>query len=168
MNIPITNPSRELEKIRDFKTRINREISQGIYIGGNNVNKFENNLRKFLNCKYVVTLNSGTDALYLSLVAMKLKKNDEVLLPSFTFFATVECVLNVSPTHKNRISLDIKIRQKVNGRKIIRLILKPTENSRLLKCFPFSTRSELAVGKRTEYPSPLRDFIVEGIFDATS
>ncbi len=95
MNIPITNPSRELEKIRDFKTRINREISQGIYIGGNNVNKFENNLRKFLNCKYVVTLNSGTDALYLSLVAMKLKKNDEVLLPSFTFFATVECVLNV-------------------------------------------------------------------------
>ena len=48
--------------------------------------------------KYIATVNSGTDALYLSLLALGIGKNDEILVPSFTFFATVESILNVGAT----------------------------------------------------------------------
>ena len=48
--------------------------------------------------KYVSSVNSGTDALYLSLKALGLGKNDEVIIPSFTYVATLEAVLRVGST----------------------------------------------------------------------
>tara|TARA_B100001057_G_C22849391_1_gene950325 strand:+ start:472 stop:1575 length:1104 start_codon:yes stop_codon:yes gene_type:complete len=98
MNIPITNPSRELKEIKNFDKSFINELKKGIYVGGNNVEILENSLKTFLESKYITTVNSGTDALYLSLLAMGIGKNDEVLVPSFTFFATVESILNVGAT----------------------------------------------------------------------
>ena len=95
MKVPINLPSRELQYIKNIDKKINKELKKGIYIGGNNVKIFEENIKKFLNTKYVVTLNSGTDALSLSLLALGIKKGDEVLVPSFTFFASVECIYHV-------------------------------------------------------------------------
>ncbi len=95
MKIPLANPARELSKIKNFNINFEKQLKQGIYVGGSNVIDFENRLKELLKAKYVVSVNSGTDALYLSLKALGLKKNDEVLLPSFTFFATAECILNI-------------------------------------------------------------------------
>ena len=52
-------------------------------------------MASLFNVKYATTLNSGTDALLLGLIALNIKKGDEVLLPSFTYFATVETVLQL-------------------------------------------------------------------------
>ena len=52
-------------------------------------------MKKFLGTKYVVTLNSGTDALLMSLIALGIQRGDEILVPSFTFFASVECILHL-------------------------------------------------------------------------
>ncbi len=95
MKVPITLPSRELQYIKNINKKINQELKKGIYIGGDNVKIFEENIKNFLNTKYVVTLNSGTDALSLSLLALGIKEGDEVLVPSFTFFASVECIYHV-------------------------------------------------------------------------
>ncbi len=98
MNIPITNPSRELKEIKNFDKSFINEMKKGVYVGGNNVEILEKSLKTFLESKYITTVNSGTDALYLSLLALGIGNNDEVLVPSFTFFATVESILNVGAT----------------------------------------------------------------------
>jgi dTDP-4-amino-4,6-dideoxygalactose transaminase len=95
MKIPLANPSRELEYIKNFDSKIIKKINSGIYVGGNDVLEFENSLAKFLNKKYCITLNSGTDALLFSLIAAGVKKDDKVIVPSFTFFATAEVVMHL-------------------------------------------------------------------------
>lgn len=95
INIPLANPSRELDHISNFKDKFDQQIRGGVYVGGENVNNFESNFKGFIGSKYCVSLNSGTDALILSLIALGIKKGDRVLVPSFTFFSTVECVLHL-------------------------------------------------------------------------
>jgi len=97
-SIPISNPSRELEYINKYFTRLNREVKSGNYIGGSNVQNFEKRLCSFLGMKYAVSLNSGTDALACSLYSLKIGPGDEVILPSFTYFATAEVVINAGAT----------------------------------------------------------------------
>jgi dTDP-4-amino-4,6-dideoxygalactose transaminase len=61
--------------------------------GGKRVQDFESSLREFLNVKHVVSVNSGTAALHAALLALNIKTDDEVLLPSFTFVATANAVV---------------------------------------------------------------------------
>ena len=95
MKIPIAKPNNELSDIKNFESRFINEVNKGIYIGGENVASYENDLKKFLNVKYVASLNSGTDALVLSLFSMGIRPGDEIILPSFTYFATAEAVMHV-------------------------------------------------------------------------
>jgi len=57
------------------------------------VKKFEENLAKFIGTKYAVGLNSGTDALFLSLKLAGIKAGDEVITVGHTFHATVEAIV---------------------------------------------------------------------------
>src|SRR5919198_5196840 len=63
--------------------------------GGKRVRDFEYELRNFLKVKHVIAVNSGTAALYAALLAADIKKDDEVLLPSFTFVATANSIVAV-------------------------------------------------------------------------
>lgn len=94
LTIPISDPIRELHKIRKFKTLYFEEFMKGRFVGGNNVELLQKKLSEKLGCKYVVTTNSGTDALILSINQLNLSEGDEVLVPSFTFFATIEAILH--------------------------------------------------------------------------
>jgi dTDP-4-amino-4,6-dideoxygalactose transaminase len=79
---------------------IKKEIDQAVknvldncnFILGPEVEKLENNVAKYCGVKHGIALNSGTDALLLSLRAMGIKSGDEVIVPSFTFIATAEVV----------------------------------------------------------------------------
>jgi len=93
MNIPIFKPQNELNQINDLHIKIQKLLEGGVFIGGSYVETLEENLKKFLGMKYISTLNSGSDALYFSLKALNLKKNDEVIIPSFTYYATLSSVL---------------------------------------------------------------------------
>lgn len=59
------------------------------------VDKFEENLRKFTKAKYAVTCNSGTDALKLSYKALGLKPGDEVITVSHVFIAPIEEIVQL-------------------------------------------------------------------------
>lgn len=98
MYIPIAKPENDYLAIPNLEKNFIKEFKSGSYIGGENVKKLELNLSKFLEVKYISSVNSGTDALYLSLKALGLGKNDEIIIPSFTYVATLEAVLRVGST----------------------------------------------------------------------
>lgn len=68
-------------------------LRSGCYIQGPAVSRFEGALALRLGARQVVGLNSGTDALVLALRLLDLDPGDEVVLPSYTFFACFEAVV---------------------------------------------------------------------------
>ena len=76
---------------------IKRKMSWAI---GPQIEQFEILLAKYLNRKFCVVFNSGTSALHASLLSLGIKSNDEVIVPSFTFIATVNSVLMVNAKPK--------------------------------------------------------------------
>jgi dTDP-4-amino-4,6-dideoxygalactose transaminase len=67
-------------------------FEKGNFILGQEEKDFESAFAKYCNVQYAIGVNSGTDALYLALAALDVKKGDEVILPSFTFIATALCI----------------------------------------------------------------------------
>jgi dTDP-4-amino-4,6-dideoxygalactose transaminase len=63
------------------------------FILGDKVKLFEKNFAKFSKKKYAIGVSSGTDALFLALKTLSLKKNDEVIVPAHTFIATALSVV---------------------------------------------------------------------------
>ena len=92
--IPINRPwidNEEKEEI--IKVIDENALTSAARDGGKRVQEFESSLRTFLNVKHVVAVNSGTAALHAALLALDIKSDDEVLLPSFTFVATANAVV---------------------------------------------------------------------------
>ncbi len=94
--IPVAKPERELSKIPHLNENFKKELLSGRYVGGRNVDVLEDSISDLLKIKYCSTMNSGTDALILSLIALGISSGDEVIVPSFTYFATVEAILQVN------------------------------------------------------------------------
>jgi perosamine synthetase len=63
------------------------------YLGGEEIQKFENEFAKFHGCKYGISVNSGTSALFVSLKASKINKKSNVSVPCLSFTATTSQVL---------------------------------------------------------------------------
>ena len=79
------------EYVREFK----KVMSRGDFILRNDVKKFEKKIAKFLGVKYVVGVNSCTDALILSLGSIGLKRNSEVISVANTYVATLAAISHV-------------------------------------------------------------------------
>lgn len=80
--------------------RIREEVDKGIeevlsstaFINGPEVSAFEEELADYLGARHVVGCANGTDALQVALMALGLEAGDEVIVPDFTFVATIEVV----------------------------------------------------------------------------
>jgi len=75
-----------------IKKAVEQVLNSGRYIKGDQLRLFEQEFADFCNTKYAIGVNSGTSALLLSLMALGIKKADEVIVPSHTFIATVSPV----------------------------------------------------------------------------
>ncbi len=75
--------------ILDFK----KTIKKTNFINGNPVFDFERKFSKFCGSKYSVACNSGSDALFLALKSLDLKKGSEVILPAQTYCSTLFAVI---------------------------------------------------------------------------
>src|SRR5215217_3895420 len=92
--IPINRPWIDNEEKQEIIKVIDENaLTSAARDGGKRVQDFESSLREFLNVKHVVSVNSGTAALHAALLALNIKTDDEVLLPSFTFVATANAVV---------------------------------------------------------------------------
>ena len=97
--IPLVSFEKEFELLKDsyiesFKHQL--EISQ--FIGGSSVINFEKKIADYFNVKHAIGVGNGTDALLIALESIKLnlsldKKNNKVLTPAFSFFATSEALV---------------------------------------------------------------------------
>jgi len=72
---------------------IKEALSKGDLILRDQLRQFEENIASFVGVKYAVGVNSGTDALYLSLKAAGVGQGDEVITVAHTFVATVSSIV---------------------------------------------------------------------------
>ncbi|MCS6955686.1 MAG: DegT/DnrJ/EryC1/StrS family aminotransferase, partial [Candidatus Calescibacterium sp.] len=89
-------------EIQFLKNEIGQEIMKvlesGKFIMDTNVREFENLICQYFGVRHSVSVNSGTDALVISLRASGIKPGDEVITTPFTFFATVEAISIIGAT----------------------------------------------------------------------
>ena len=83
------------EERKELLAIIDRIMADGQLVGGNAVAEFEQDVASFHGVKHAVALNSGTDALYLSLVAMGIGRGDEVITPPNSFVASTAVIVQV-------------------------------------------------------------------------
>ena len=96
MKVKFFSPDKGYAKIRDeVLAEIDRVLSAGDLVLRDDVEKFEKSLAEYVGTKYCVALNSGTDALYLSLKALGIGSGHRVAVPSYTFVATAQVVKQV-------------------------------------------------------------------------
>ena len=93
MEVPIMDLRLQYRNLKaELDGAVLEVLSSGYFIGGPQVKKIEEDLARYSGAGYGIALNSGTDALYLIMKALGIKEGDEVIVPSFSFFATAETV----------------------------------------------------------------------------
>jgi perosamine synthetase len=86
--IPIANPWIDSEEILE----VQRVLESGMLAQGEVVRQFEEDFAEYCGVRHAVATNSGTSALHAALLAAGIGPGDEVIVPSFTFFATASTV----------------------------------------------------------------------------
>ena len=93
------NPAKGYKKYqKEYDAAYRKVMASGNLVLREDVEKFENNLASYIDVRYAVGLNSGTDALELALRALKIGKGDEVITVSNTFKATITAIKKVGAT----------------------------------------------------------------------
>jgi len=80
---------------RAEKIAARRVINSGWLTQGKETEKFEEELANYLGVKHVVLVSNGTSALMAALIAHNIGHSDEVIVPSFTFIATINSIIGV-------------------------------------------------------------------------
>jgi len=77
----------------DDKKIVSRTLGQSMLTLGPQLEKFETDFSKYSKAKYAVAVSNCTAALHLSLMALGIKQDDEVIIPDLTFVADANAVL---------------------------------------------------------------------------
>ncbi|MDH5449185.1 MAG: DegT/DnrJ/EryC1/StrS family aminotransferase [Candidatus Bathyarchaeota archaeon] len=93
--IPINKPLLGEEEVKAVAKVLRSGLLTSRTEGGSMVGRFEDAFARFVKAKHAVSVNSGTAALHLSLLASKVGHGSEVIVPSFTFVSTAETVVLV-------------------------------------------------------------------------
>jgi len=87
--IPIARPCIGDEEIEEVK----KVLRSGMLAQGKKVEEFERSFAEYVGTKYAVAVSNGTAALHVALISMGIGPGDEVIVPSYTFYATVSSVI---------------------------------------------------------------------------
>ncbi|MBU1087456.1 MAG: DegT/DnrJ/EryC1/StrS family aminotransferase [Candidatus Omnitrophica bacterium] len=122
MNVPFIDvKSQNAQLMRQSLAGLKKVMQAGDFILGAEVKGFEQDFAAFCNGKFALGVNSGTDALFLSLLSLGIGPGDEVICPVYTYIATA---LSISYTGAKPVFVDIdprtynldptKIEKKIN------------------------------------------------------
>jgi dTDP-4-amino-4,6-dideoxygalactose transaminase len=73
--------------------RIRAVIDRGSFVLGPEVAAFEQELAAYLGARHAIGVGNGTDAITIALRALGIQPGDEVIVPSFTFYASAEAIV---------------------------------------------------------------------------
>lgn len=92
-SVPLLDVGRGNDPLKDeFREVFNGILESGRFIGGPHCQELEHSVAGVCDAKHGIGCASGSDALVLALMAIGLEPGDEVICPSFTFFATASAV----------------------------------------------------------------------------
>jgi dTDP-3-amino-3,4,6-trideoxy-alpha-D-glucose transaminase len=96
MPIPLFDTSTPLEPLRErILARIAAVVNGGRFILGPEVAAFEAELAAYVGARHAVGVANGTDAISIAARALGVQAGDEVIVPSFTFYATAEAIASI-------------------------------------------------------------------------
>jgi len=99
MKVPLLDLTLQNHPLEDeFVAAFREVLHSNRFILGPKVEELEEKLAHLCEAKYGVGVSSGTDALLLAFMALGLGPGDEVLCPTFTFFATAGCISRTGAT----------------------------------------------------------------------
>lgn len=92
-SVPLLDVNRGNALLRsEILEAIARVVDSGRFLHGPDVTTLEETVASICASRYAISCASGSDALLLALMAFEVGPGDEVIVPSFTFFATASCV----------------------------------------------------------------------------
>jgi len=93
MKVPFLDLSAQHAPLRhELDKAIGAVIDSGAFAGGPFVERFEEDFAAFCNCEHAIGLGSGTEAIWLVLLALGIGPGDEVITVPSTFLATAEAI----------------------------------------------------------------------------
>jgi dTDP-4-amino-4,6-dideoxygalactose transaminase len=91
--VPLLDLRTQYASIRDeVQAALDRVLETQHFILGPEVEALEQEVARYCQCQFGIGVSSGTDALLVSLMALGIKPNDEVITTPYTFFATAGSV----------------------------------------------------------------------------
>ncbi|HLH64305.1 MAG TPA: DegT/DnrJ/EryC1/StrS family aminotransferase [Solirubrobacteraceae bacterium] len=95
MSIPLFDTETPLVPLRaQIMERIGEAVAAGSFILGPQVEAFERELAAYLGARHAIGVANGTDAITIALRALRIPAGAEVVVPSFTFYASAEAIVN--------------------------------------------------------------------------
>ncbi len=100
MKVPLLDLKPQYNSLKKELDEAIRKVAESQYfILGPEVEKMEKEFCDYLGCKHAIGVSSGTDALLLALMSINIKPGDEIIVPTYSFFATAGVVarMNAKP-----------------------------------------------------------------------
>jgi dTDP-4-amino-4,6-dideoxygalactose transaminase len=126
MKVPLLDLKLQYQSIKpEIDAAVARVLEHTQFIMGPEVKSLESKLAEYCQCKYAVGVSSGTDALLIALHGLGLKPGDEVIVPTFSFFATAGVVARLGAVP---VFVDVDERTfNINANQIEKKITKKTK-----------------------------------------
>ena len=116
--------SEQFSSSKKILKSINNIVKFNDFTLGRYVHKFEKEFCKHQKAKYALGVDSGTDAIFLSLKALGIKEGDEVITPTYSFYATAGAIATAGA---KPVFVDVKDDLNIDEKKIEQKITKKTK-----------------------------------------